>query len=236
MITMIIRKVVRKIRNALNRRGLNIETIPHDNIKHYGTEYGGFNVITTGLSSESIVFSFGIGEDISFDTELIKDFGCKVIGFDPTPKSINWLEKQDLPKEYSYFPIGLADFNGVLTFAFPYNEEHVSISSVLENYKGTKRIELPVKKLKTFMDELGLEKIDILKMDIEGSEYAVIDNIISEKIVFDQLLVEFHHRFEGIGITKTNNAIKVLQEAGYELFAVSDNGEEMSFIKSNRAV
>ena len=35
----------------------------------------------------------GCGEDISFDLGLIEMFDCDVYGFDPTPKSIDFVNK-----------------------------------------------------------------------------------------------------------------------------------------------
>lgn len=37
-------------------------------------------------------------------------------------------------------------------------------------------VEIPVKKLSTIMDELNHQKTEILKMDIEGAEYDVIED------------------------------------------------------------
>ena len=48
-----------------------------------------------------------------------------------------------------------------------------------------------------------------------------------------QLLIEFHDRFVEDGRTKNNAAIKLLKSFGYEIFAVSDSSEEVSFIKVN---
>jgi hypothetical protein len=42
-----------------------------------------------------------------------------------------------------------------------------------------------------------------MKMDIEGAEYEVLDGLLSSPIKPTQLLVEFHHRFPGIGLEKT---------------------------------
>jgi FkbM family methyltransferase len=39
-----------------------------------------------------------------------------------------------------------------------------------------------MKTLKDIMNELGHEHIDVLKMDIEGSEYDVLENILNENI------------------------------------------------------
>ena len=43
------------------------------------------------------------------------------------------------------------------------------------------------------MRELGRDHIDVLKMDIEGSEYGVLEDVLYLDI--RQLLVEVHQRF-----------------------------------------
>lgn len=88
-----------------------------------------------------------------------------------------------------------------------------------------------MKKLSTIMKELKVDKIDILKMDIEGSEYDVIKNILEEKIVVNQILVEFHHKFSAIGISRTKKSINLLNQHGYLIFSISKSGNEYSFIK-----
>ncbi len=81
------------------------------------------------------------------------------------------------------------------------------------------------------MRELGHEHIDILKMDIEGAEYDVIDDIYKSGIRPRQLLVEFHHRFPGLGVRKTIKAATCLRSMGYRLFSISATNEEFSFIR-----
>jgi len=83
------------------------------------------------------------------------------------------------------------------------------------------------------MQELGHSHIDILKMDIEGAEYDVIEDIRLSNIRPKQLLVEFHHRFPNIGISKSKQAISNLRKMGYQLFSISTSGEEFSFILRN---
>jgi len=50
------------------------------------------------------------------------------------------------------------------------------------------------------MRELRHASIDLLKMDIEGAEYDVLADMISQRIPVKQLLVEFHHRWPQIGV------------------------------------
>ena len=73
-------------------------------------------------------------------------------------------------------------------------------------------------------------QIDLLKMDIEGSEYVVLDNLIKENVAVTQICIEFHHRFEGIGLQKTKRAIEDLNKNGFKLVAISDTKEEYTFV------
>ena len=52
--------------------------------------------------------------------------------------------------------------------------------------------------LSTILEKLGHNRIDILKMDIEGAEYEVIEDIISSTVPIQQVLIEFHHRFSSL--------------------------------------
>ena len=52
-----------------------------------GSRYGGWTLPENALSSESRVYLFGAGEDISFDIALIRHFGAEVHVFDPTPRA-----------------------------------------------------------------------------------------------------------------------------------------------------
>ena len=81
------------------------------------------------------------------------------------------------------------------------------------------------------MRELGHSNIDILKMDIEGAEYTVIDDIINSGIRPLQILIEFHHKFPDVGVNISKEYINKIRNIGYHLFSVSKTGEEYGFIK-----
>jgi hypothetical protein len=55
----------------------------------------------------------------------------------------------------------------------------------------------------------------LLKIDIEGFEYEVIDDILRKSIDIRQICVEFHHFIKGINIWNTLKAIASLRAAGY---------------------
>jgi FkbM family methyltransferase len=184
-----------------------------------------------GLGADSVVYSFGIGEDISFDLGIIAAYGVTVFAFDPTPRSQKWLESQSLPSQFKFYPWGLADHDGTASFLPPVDPSHVSYTILDRPETVNQAVEAPVLRLATIAERLGHSKIDLLKVDIEGAEYSVIEDIVQSKVPVRQFLVEFHHRWPQIGLEKTKTALETLRRHGYELFDVADTGEEYGFIK-----
>jgi FkbM family methyltransferase len=181
------------------------------------------------VNSDSVVYSFGAGTNISFETELSGRFGLRIHLFDPTPKSIQYVKDQNLNSNYFFGEIGIADFTGIAKFYLPLNPDFVS--ATLEKQSDSQRVvEVRVERLSEILERNKHTSIDILKMDIEGAEYDVITDILNSGIVIHQLLVEFHHRFPNNGIKKTRSTIEKLRNAGFVLFHVSEIGEEFSFL------
>jgi FkbM family methyltransferase len=132
---------------------------------------------------------------------------------------------------YKNYGIGIAD--GLQKFYLPSNEEHVSCSLV-EGMKGKKYIDVHVKKLRSIMNELNHNNIDLLKMDIEGSECDVIENMLEEQIYPKYLAVEFDLGFNGENIKdidKCNKTIQKLIENNYEL--IYKNKSDFTFYYKN---
>jgi FkbM family methyltransferase len=189
-----------------------------------------WRISTSELSRDTIVYSIGVGEDISFELELIRRFGVRVYAFDPTPRSIKWLEGQVVPEQFSFYPYGLAEYDGNCAFHPPANPSFVSHTILSRQGAGTTAVELPVHRLPTIMQMLKHERVDVLKMDIEGAEYGVLKDILQSGIRPGQLLAEFHHRWPEIGIEKTRHAISELNSLGYKIFTISSSGEEYGFL------
>lgn len=201
--------------------------------KWLGSEYGGFFLAENSINSNSIVYSFGIGKDISFDSDLIKDASCKIYAFDPTPSSLDWLKSQNLPFEFNYFDFGISNLSGWVNFYLPVNSNFVSGSlSLHDSVDNQSRISVRMRTFAEIAKEFKHEKIDLVKMDIEGAEYDVIESILDSEIEVKQILVEIHDRFYTDGRTRSIKMINKLNEKGFKIFAVSDSLEEISLIKN----
>lgn len=192
-------------------------------------------ICPVGISNESIIYSFGVGNDISFDRNLIERYGSQVYAFDPTPFSIDWVNSQNVPDKFVFFPYGLSDADGTMKLFPRVNKKGKprDMFTLVSESNPDDAIEIPVFQLKTIQGMLNHNHIDILKMDIEASEYSVIDNIIDCGIKVYQILVEFHHRFDTVDKQKTLDAIKKLNRSGYYIYFISQLGREYSFINKS---
>jgi FkbM family methyltransferase len=198
--------------------------------EYHGGRRCGWMICPTGLGPESVVYSLGIGHDVSFDTSLGARYGLRIHGFDPTPAVSAWFQAQERPPYLTLHPVGIADYDGLGRFTPDPNPKEVSHTMLPREGPG-EALELPVIRLRTAMERLGHERIDLLKMDVEGAEYGIIEQIVRGPIPVRQLLVEFHHRFPGIGKARTVEAIRKLNERGYRIFHVSETGREFSFLR-----
>ncbi|SEQ19126.1 FkbM family methyltransferase [Neolewinella agarilytica] len=223
---------LRSFRRKLKARSLGYEPLANYEAEWYGNANAGFFVCPELVPENAIVYSIGTGMDISFDRSMLAKHNCKVFAFDPTPKSINWVSQQEIPEGFTFTPLGIGDKNETTTFFLPENDAYVS-GSVVGNTQvdQSKRIEVELRTLHHLAAANGHQHIDVLKMDIEGSEYQVIPEILGSGVTVGQLLLEFHHRMVEGGEAKTRKTMDLLRKQGYLPFAYSDRLEEVSFYK-----
>lgn len=199
-------------------------------VECHGDEGGAWRIDPRGLSADSIVYSLGIGTEITFDLSLIATYGVTVHAFDPTPGAIEYVQGRQLPSCYKWHPVGVGRYDGEARFFPPENPAHISHTLLHRAGTSDTAIRVEIRRLSTIMRELGHTRLDVLKMDIEGAEYEVLDEILDQRLAIRQILVEFHHRFPEVGLESTRRAVRNLNAAGYRIFFVSDNGEEYGFI------
>ena len=229
--------VLQRVLNSIKYRALQAaihrpKTDVDVEVVRHGSEYGGWVICPSSLRQDSIVYSLGVGEDVTFDLAMIETYGLEVFAFDPTPKAVEWVERHDLPESFRFFPWGVAVFNGEAMFQPPDNPEHASYR--IDAHASGGSLRLPVRRLGTIMAELGHSRLDVLKMDIEGAEFEVIRDFLDSRIEIDQLVVEVHPQRSYL-FGRSWRLVRALKQAGFRLFAVSDRLCEYSFLHERRS-
>lgn len=84
-------------------------------------------------------------------------------------------------------------------FYLPIRIDYVSASAIKhKNVDKNHAIKVEMKTIRTIMKELGHQHIDILKMDIEGLEFQVVNDMMNldlDNINIGLFCVEIHERF-----------------------------------------
>lgn len=179
--------------------------------------------ISPALPPGAVCYCVGCGEDISFDIALISK-GLEVWGFDPTPRAIAHVQRA-APKEYRFRSIGLWDEDTELKLFAPANPEHVSHSALNLQHTNDYFI-APVRRLASLMRELGHAHIGLLKLDIEGAEYRVVESLISDNISVAVICIEYDETFHpSPGYQKRiRDSLLALKTAGFEIVHTPGNG------------
>ncbi|MEM9802372.1 MAG: FkbM family methyltransferase [Planctomycetota bacterium] len=196
-----------------------------------GERSGTWTALRSGLGQGSVVVSAGVGDNVAWDLAMAAEFGCAVHLLDPTPVASAWIRGVALPTGVTFHPVALSAHDGTLRLRPPRKEGGVNFRA-LTGEECAEAIEVPCLRLASFAAQLGLDRIDVLKLDIEGGELDVLPDVLASDLGVQQVLVEFHHRPDGRGFDRTLERIHELQSSGFELFDVSRRGLEMSFARS----
>ena len=215
----LIRKTGRAIKQIPNRLRY---PKPSTTFRRFGSELGGWWLETSNLGPQSKIISAGVGEDVTFDLALIEQFGCSILALDPTPKAVAYAAKVDTTY-FEFQPYGLAAKDGEISLVPPENPNFASYSLIKQ--PSTPQVShFPVKSLDTILCEKNWSTLDVLKLDIEGSEYDVIDSLVAAKIPITQLCVEFHENLATQFGYSTQKSIYQLESYGLKLvFVEYDN-------------
>jgi len=193
----------------------------------------GWAVWPDHVRCDSVVYSFGVGDRIGWDLTMIRRFGVTVHAFDPTPASIAWVAGQQLPSRFVFHDLGISNFDGVLDFYPPRRPGSTHFSQERRGWLFDRRPSVPgrVRRLATIMQELGHDRIDVLKLDVEGAEFEVVPDLIASGVEVDQLLVEIHYQFPSRSFRMGLDLIRQLKDYGMQCSYVSQRGFEFSFVR-----
>jgi hypothetical protein len=151
-----------------------------------GSDYGSWDVDISLVKEDSIVYSFGIGKDATFETGLIEKTGCYVMCFDPTPSSIEWAAESGLidnPK-IIFTGVGVGHTNARMNMYGHKNPDYQTESMVpggewSEKPKG----EVIVRTVKELMNTFNHDHIDLVKFCL-GSDYEfdVVNKMLNDGV------------------------------------------------------
>jgi len=116
--------------------------------------------------SSCVMYSFGIAREVSFEREMLERTNCELVGYDASVEKIPVSVSQTYSERVTFYKLWGGD----------------EVSETTTTVGGAMR-------------HNGHSKIDVLKVDIEGSEFKMLRQMIDEfgdELPFTQLLLEIH--------------------------------------------
>ncbi len=142
------------------------------------------------LGPDSVVVDIGAFRGLVAQ-EFVDLYGCTVHAFEPNPQFYEELEERfrDNPKVFTY-DVGLGGADAVLEM------EQRGLGSTVygTNDDSVPTVEVRIRDVATVLDELGHDRIDYIKINIEGAEYDLLDRLIETGWVARTryFLIQFH--------------------------------------------
>lgn len=182
------------------------------------------------LNRDSIVLDLGANYG-RFAQKIIQTFGCEVHSVEASPEIYDGLKNIAGIKSYNY---AIAGKNGPVTL---YLSENKLAANIVGSSPGdTGNVEVDGIDLDSFIKMLGVSHVDLLKIDIEGSEIAMFDacSDVTLKSI-GQITVEFH---DFVGLVKHSDVkrvLKRLERLGFTAIRMSRIGHQDTWL-INRAI
>jgi len=205
-------------------------------------------------SPSCVVYDLGIRANPEFGVEMMRK-GCKVRAYDPSPMSKKWWngeeqkwwngkednklwqEVKDAGEDrYSFVPMAAGGQDGPFRL-FEYDWNQVSIvhaeNDISKRAEGTidkppKEFQMEARTFATMLKEHGDKYVDMLKLDIEGSEFIFLEEMFDKYGCppVGQLTVEWHHfnLDERYGSSPELNSLhNLLNSCGFKAFHNRDH-------------
>ena len=191
------------------------------NVVHLGSEYGGWWIDLDAVRDGDTVLDIGVGHDVSFALELLKHRKVRIILIDPSEESRS--VAAGVPgSQFICAAVTAVDGHRRL---YQHASRQTSASLCPDNRNVSEETFdiVPCLALWKLIDEF---RPSLVKMDIEGEEYACYRDCFSVR----QVAIEFHHR---LMVKKTpqytEDAIADFRSHHYEVIHRSEH-DDVTFL------
>lgn len=164
------------------------ELVQSQRVKSWFLDKGDENLrINYALTSNSIVFDVG-GYKGWFATEIFCKYGSNIYIFEPVNEFYIYIKnKFSMNDKVRSFNFGLAGEDKIVNINMLDNSSSVYL-------KGDDNEMIQLKSIVSFIEFYDIKEIDLIKINIEGGEYELLESLIESNYIniFRNIQVQFH--------------------------------------------
>lgn len=141
------------------------------------------------LTRDSTVLDVG-GYEGQWASDIVEKYGCKVIVFEPWPAFARRIESRfHDTAAVTVFPFGIGARSRTERL---YGQG--DSTSVFQRREGAESLPLPIRALADIWQELDLHFVELMKINIEGGEYELLEALLTTKLIrcIRDVQVQFH--------------------------------------------
>ena len=177
------------------------------------TRVCGHTVFLDQINAQSIIVDCGVNRG-EFSKWFIDNKSCETLGFEPDPRRAESLFKI---KGLKLIRKAVAPETGTIDL---YLNENSDASIKFAGSQVSTQVESV--SLRDFIEEYKINKIDLLKIDIEGAELEVLEALdCGDLRRISQITIEFHDFLDCAQIPEVKRVLRKLEKSGFRCFRFS---------------
>ena len=187
-----------KVRSALRRRWFEnrmerLESEPMDGLQPLGSDYGYWVVPVDWIDSSWTCYCVGAGGDITFERELLARYSPTVRSFEPDEDYVGRIEiSPEHAARFSAYQMAITPADGPIRMQRTHIPGSRSLSPV-HLYDTEDYVEVPGRSLRSLMEEFGDDRVELLKVDVEGGEYDLVPTLDLAAMGVRVFCIQLHH-------------------------------------------
>jgi FkbM family methyltransferase len=196
------------------------------------TKVGDHSFVASGFGPRSVVLDLGLNSG-HWALAMIEAFGCTVYGVEPVP----WLF-ESLPSNERLIAehcAVTASSDGTVTLFLNDQLDATIRHSIADDC--ARSLDVPARTLGSIVHQFGLDRIDLLKIDVEGAEVDIL--LDSPQDVLEranQITVEFHDWLDPSLASGVRDTFARLRSLGFQMFRFSRTNGDVLFVRPALAV
>jgi FkbM family methyltransferase len=190
-------------------------------------ELQGHTFLPSPLNKSSIVVDLGANTG-EFSRKIVQSFHCRCIAVEPNPSV---LERIRVLSGVESIWTAVSDCDGQIDLHLSNNSEASTALRGSPDANG-QSLRVPTRTLESLLKEFGLTHVDLMKVDIEGSEVPMIlsaPNHVLQSV--DQISVEFHDFCKLVTTKQIAEVHTRLKELNFDAIEFGSGNEDSLFVR-----
>lgn len=188
----------------------------------------GHTFLSSPLNQGSVVLDFGMNRG-EFSRLASKMFSCRIYGAEAHPGL-----HAALPRQPNITAHNVAIAGGPGQLELNIFDQHCASVVFDRLEKGARTVVVPTTSLGAFLEANAIDRVALLKCDIEGAELAMFEAATDEEVSrIDQITIEFHDFLDPAQREPVMRIFERLARLGFHGLDFSKNRMDVLFVNQN---